>query len=138
MIVVGQPASALGVLDALASRPAAELRARAQLAAGDLGAAEALARVLLLSSPDDVRSLTLLAEIALARQTPDDARRYLARALAVDPVRPGGARGPGAARATEPAPAIPGARIVMSERADLTPVICDTRHLRIHADALTC
>ncbi|MFL5306114.1 MAG: tetratricopeptide repeat protein [Polyangia bacterium] len=88
LIVVGHPSSALGVLDALASRPAAELRARAQLAAGDLGAAEALARVLLLSSPDDVRSLTLLAEIAVARQTPDDARRYLARALAVDPYDP--------------------------------------------------
>ncbi len=88
LVVLGHPASALAVLDAVDSRAAAELRARAQLAAGDLAAAEALARVRLAASPDDVRSLTLLAEVALARETPDEARRYLAHALAVDPYDP--------------------------------------------------
>ncbi|HVY38324.1 MAG TPA: tetratricopeptide repeat protein, partial [Polyangia bacterium] len=88
LVVLGRPSGALAVLDAVDSRPAAELRARAQLAAGDLAAAEALARVLLAASPDDVRSLTLLAEVALARQTPDEARRYLSHALAVDPYDP--------------------------------------------------
>jgi tetratricopeptide (TPR) repeat protein len=88
LIVLGHPAGALRVLDRVDSRAAAELRARGQLAAGDVGAAESLARVLLLASPDDVRNLTLLAQIALARHTPDEARRYLTRALAVDPYDP--------------------------------------------------
>ncbi|MES1208084.1 MAG: tetratricopeptide repeat protein, partial [Pseudomonadota bacterium] len=88
LIMLGHPASALRVLDPLDSRAAAELRARGELAAGDVAAAESLARVLLLASPDDVRSLTLLAQIALARHTPDEARRYLARALAADPYDP--------------------------------------------------
>ncbi len=88
LILLGHPARALNVLDGVDSRAATELRARGQLAAGDLGAAECLARVLLLANPDDVRSLTLLAQIALTRHTPDEAGRYVTRALAVDPFDP--------------------------------------------------
>ena len=51
-------------------------------------AAESLARVMLSGDPSDVRSLTLLAEIALARRAAGDARTYLGRALSVDPYDP--------------------------------------------------
>jgi predicted Zn-dependent protease len=103
LIVVGQSAAAERVLAPLASPAAAHLRARGHLAAGDLDAAESLARVTLLDDPTDVRSLTLLAEIAVARRSADDARSYLGRALAADPYDPEarallaastGARGP--------------------------------------------
>ena len=85
LVVVGQPAAAERVLAPLDSRAAAELRARGHFAAGDLDAAESLARVLLLEDSDDVRSLTLLAQIAAARRSSDDARRYLTRALSMSP-----------------------------------------------------
>ncbi len=88
LIAVGQPEAAQRVLAPLASHAAAELRARGHFAAGELGAAESLARVLLLGDPDDVRSLTLLAEIALARRSPADAHLYLARALSAHPYDP--------------------------------------------------
>lgn len=88
LIVVGQPAAAERVLAPIASRAAAHLRARGHFAAGDLGAAESLARVMLSGDPSDVRSLTLLAEIALARRAAGDARTYLGRALSVDPYDP--------------------------------------------------
>ena len=68
LIVVGQPGAAERVLAPITSRAAAQLRARGHFAAGELGAAESLARVLLVGDPDDVRSLTLLAEIAFARR----------------------------------------------------------------------
>ena len=67
---------------------AANLRARGDFAAGDLDAAESLARVLLVDDPCDMRSLTLLAEIAVARRSTEDARTYLSRALSVDPYDP--------------------------------------------------
>jgi tetratricopeptide (TPR) repeat protein len=85
LVVVGQPAAAERVLAPLTSRAAAALRARSRLAAGELDAAESLARVLLLGDPEDVRSLTLLAQIAVARQASEDARRYLTRALSANP-----------------------------------------------------
>ncbi len=88
LIVVGQPAAAERVLAPIASRTAAHLRARGHFAAGDLGAAESLARVMLSGDSGDVRSLTLLAEIAIARRSTDDARTYLSRALSVDPYDP--------------------------------------------------
>jgi hypothetical protein len=85
LVVVGQPDAAERAIAPLGSRAAAELRARGRFAAGDLDAAESLARVLLLENTDDVRSLTLLAQIAVARRSSDDARRYLARALSANP-----------------------------------------------------
>jgi len=85
LIVLGQWRRAEEVLAALDSRPAARLRARAWLAAGRLPAAEALARILVTDDPRDVRSLTLLAEIALARGDRSLALTWLRRALSVDP-----------------------------------------------------
>jgi hypothetical protein len=88
LIAVGQPGTAQRVLAPLTSRAAAELRARGHFAAGELGAAESLARVLLLGDPDDARSLTLLAEIAFARRAPAEAHLYLGRALSSHPYDP--------------------------------------------------
>jgi hypothetical protein len=88
LIVLGQPDEAQRVLAALGSRAAAQLRARACFAAGELGAAEALARVLLAQDPGDARSLVLLAELALARGDAGEARRALGEALARDPYDP--------------------------------------------------
>jgi len=85
LIVVGQPAQAQRILEALGSRAAAQLRARGYLAGGDLAAAEGLARVLLLQDPDDTRSLTLMAEIALGRGVSAEGRRWLEEALRRDP-----------------------------------------------------
>lgn len=88
LIVVDQPAASLRVLAALDTRDAADLRVRAHFASGDLAAAEALARVLLDGQSEDVRSLTLLAQIALARRSVGQARDYLARALSAHPYDP--------------------------------------------------
>jgi hypothetical protein len=85
LVVLGQSREAQYVLATLDSRPAAQLRARAHFAAGELGAAEALARILLLQDPRDVRSLGLLAEIASAENQPSRAGEWLRRALAIDP-----------------------------------------------------
>jgi Tfp pilus assembly protein PilF len=76
------------VLAALDSRPAAQLRARAHFAAGEFRAAEALARILLVQDPRDLRSLALLAEIASADNQPGRAGEWLRRALAIDPYDP--------------------------------------------------
>jgi hypothetical protein len=88
LVVLGQSRQAEYVLASLDSRPAAQLRARALFAAGELRAAEALARILLLQDPRDVRSLALLAEIASAANQPDSAVQWLRRALAIDPYDP--------------------------------------------------
>ena len=88
LTVAGQPRQALYVLDALDTRPAAALRARAHFVAGDFAAAEGLAQILLQQDAADRSSLTLLAELALARGQPSDARDWLHRALAVDPWDP--------------------------------------------------
>lgn len=88
LIVVGQPTASLAVLAALDTREAADLRARAHFASGDLAAAEALANVLLTADGDDVRSLTLLAEVAMVRRSTGEARAYLARALSAEPYDP--------------------------------------------------
>jgi hypothetical protein len=88
LIVLGQPGQAQRVLAALSSRAAAQLRARACFAAGELAAAEALARVLLAQDPADTRSLVLLAEVALARGDAGEARRDLGEALRRDPYDP--------------------------------------------------
>jgi hypothetical protein len=88
LVVLGQSRQAEYVLATLDSRPAAQLRARAHFAAGELRAAEALARILLLQDPRDVRSLSLLAEIASAEHQPGRAGEWLRRALAIDPYDP--------------------------------------------------
>ena len=88
LVVLGQSRQAEYVLAALDSRPAAQLRARAHFAAGEIRAAEALAGILLGQDPRDVRSLALLAEVAFADHQPGKAREWLRRALAVNPYDP--------------------------------------------------
>jgi len=83
-----QPGEALHVLAALDGRNAAALRARAHFVAGELAAAEALARLSLAQDGADRASMTLLAEIALARGQRSDARTWLQRALSLDPYDP--------------------------------------------------
>ncbi|HEY4186123.1 MAG TPA: hypothetical protein VGP07_13695 [Polyangia bacterium] len=85
LAVVGQPRQALHVLADLDTRAAAQLRARALFIAGELAAAESLTQILLRQDADDETSLTLMAEIALARGHLDGARDWLRRALTVDP-----------------------------------------------------
>jgi len=85
LVVLAEPEQALYVLASLASRPAAALRARAHFAAGELAAAESLARILLLQEPRDLRSLTLLAELAATRGDGEQAVAWLRQALAIDP-----------------------------------------------------
>ena len=88
LVVLGQSRQAEYVLASLDSRSAAQLRARAHFVAGKLRAAEALARILLLQDPRDVRSLALLAQIASAGGQPGRAGEWLRRALAIDPYDP--------------------------------------------------
>ncbi len=88
LVVLGQSRQAEYVLASLDSRPAAQLRARAHFAAGEVRAAAALARILLAQDPRDVRSLALLAEIASAEHQPGRAGEWLRRALAIDPYDP--------------------------------------------------
>src|ERR1017187_6675406 len=88
LVVLGQSQQAQYVLSSLDSRPAAELRARAHFAAGELRAAETLARIILAQDPGDVRSLALLAEIAASQGQPDKAAERLRQALAIDPYDP--------------------------------------------------
>jgi hypothetical protein len=88
LVVVGETVGAERVLEPLTSRVATQLRARLHFAAGELGAAETLSQLLLAGDADDVRSLTLLAEIAIARRSSDGAREYLARALSARPYDP--------------------------------------------------
>ena len=88
LVVLGQSRQAEYVLATLDSRPAAQLRARAHFAAGELRAAEALARILLGQDPRDVRSLALLAAIASTDNQPGRAGEWLRRALAIDPYDP--------------------------------------------------
>lgn len=88
LVVLGQSRQAEYVLASLDSRSAAQLRARAHFVAGKLRVAEALARILLLQDPRDVRSLALLAQIASAGGQPGRAGEWLRRALAIDPYDP--------------------------------------------------
>jgi hypothetical protein len=85
LVVLGKSAQAEYVLSGLDSLPAARLRARAHFVAGEHRAAESLAQILLVQDPRDVRSLALLAEIAVAEGQTGKARDFLRRALALDP-----------------------------------------------------
>jgi hypothetical protein len=88
LVVLGHSQQAQYVLSSLASRPAAQLRARAHFAVGELRAAETLARILLAQDPRDVRSLALLAEIAAGQGQRDQAVQRLRQALTLDPYDP--------------------------------------------------
>ena len=85
LVVLGQSRQAEYVLSSLDSLPAAQLRARAHFVAGEHRAAEGLANILLLQDPRDVRSLALLAEIAVAESQTGKAKDLLRRALTIDP-----------------------------------------------------
>jgi len=87
LAVLGHARQALYLLGTVDTRAATQLRARAYFIDGDLAAAESLARVLL-QDEQDRASLTLMAEIALARGRGEDARDWLRRALAIDPYDP--------------------------------------------------
>ena len=88
LVVLGRSRQAEYVLAGMDSRPAAQLRARAHFAAGEHRAAEALASILLVQDPRDLRSLALMAEIAVAQGQPARAGDWLRRALAVDTYDP--------------------------------------------------
>jgi hypothetical protein len=85
LVVLDQSGQTEYVLSGLDSRPAAQLRARAYFSRGRRAAAESIARILLRQNPRDVRSLTLLAQIAMAGGRTAQAEGWLRQAVAVDP-----------------------------------------------------
>ena len=84
-IVVGQGAQAERVLSAMRSEEADALLARARFAAGDLEGARAVAEQQLARDADDVRSLSLLSQIALIQGDLPHGLSLAERALRVDP-----------------------------------------------------
>jgi hypothetical protein len=84
-IVVGLGAQAERVLSAMRSDDAGALLARARFARGDLEGARALAEQQLARDADDVRSLSLLSQIALTQGDLADGLSLANRALRVDP-----------------------------------------------------
>jgi hypothetical protein len=84
-IVTGQSAEAERVLSTMRSDDADALRARARFAAGDLDGARTVAEERLARDADDVRSLNLLALIALRRGDVAYGLSLADRALNVDP-----------------------------------------------------
>jgi len=85
---LGQVAQAERALVGLDLAEAQALRARYRFAGGDLEGAERLVRRLLARDRDDVRSLSLLAQIAMKRGQPPQVLSFLRRALSVDPFDP--------------------------------------------------
>jgi hypothetical protein len=88
LIVLGHPRVAERMLTRVDSRAASQLRARARFAAGDVAAAESLARVLAEEDPSDRGALTLLAEITLATGRRSEALGYIGAALTSAPYDP--------------------------------------------------
>jgi len=84
-IVVGRGAEAERVLSTMRSPEAAALQARARFAAGDLEGARAVAEEQLARDADDVRSLSLLSQIALTQGDLTHGLSLARRALRVDP-----------------------------------------------------
>ena len=84
-IAVGEPKQAERALAGLREPAAEALRAQARLLAGDLQGAQLLAESLLRAGGDDVRSLTLLANVSIRRQQLPEAFGYLKRAIEIDP-----------------------------------------------------
>jgi tetratricopeptide (TPR) repeat protein len=88
LIVLGEVSEAQAVLATLDSRAAAQMRARAFVVAGESAAAESLALILVDSDPHDVRSLALLAQLAIAAGDARVGAQWLERALVADPYDP--------------------------------------------------
>ena len=86
--VVGQADAARRVLSDVSTPEARALDARLHLAAGDLDAAQQMARQGLTGDADDVASLNLMALIALRRGEATQGLDYLRRALRVRPHDP--------------------------------------------------
>jgi hypothetical protein len=82
---VGEPEQAERALSGLGSAEALALLARCRLATGDTEGAERLTLGLLARDRDDVRSLSLMAQIAMRRGQPPLVVRFLRQALSVDP-----------------------------------------------------
>lgn len=89
LIVLGHPAAAVDLLATMDARAASQLRARARFAAGEVAAAESLARVLVQQDPSDRGALTLLAEITLATGRNKEALAFVGAALSTAPYDPG-------------------------------------------------
>ncbi len=85
LIAVGESGPAEAVLAKMESDDAAALLARARFAAGDLPGARDIARRQLARDPNDVRNLSLLAQIALIRGDSALALSLLERALRAAP-----------------------------------------------------
>jgi hypothetical protein len=88
LIVLGETGEAEVALSTSRSRAAAQMRARAWFVGGERAAAESLARALVDSDGSDVRSLALLAQIAIADGHAAAGAAWLRRALQVDPYDP--------------------------------------------------
>jgi tetratricopeptide (TPR) repeat protein len=87
-LALGHLPEAERIVTAMPDPAARALLARCRLMAGDVDAAEAIARALLEATPDDVGSLNLLALVALARNDHQAALAALRRALRADPFDP--------------------------------------------------
>jgi hypothetical protein len=86
--LVGQPSLAERTLEGVRGAEAEIVTARLRFAAGDLEGAERLARARLSRERDDLKSLNLLAQIALRRGEPQRGLDYLRRALRAQPSDP--------------------------------------------------
>lgn len=84
-IALGQFAEAERVLSFSAAPDADALRARCQLGAGNIAAAQQIGERLLRRNRDDISSLNLMAQVALRRGEAAQAIPFLRRALSVDP-----------------------------------------------------
>lgn len=85
LATVGELAQAERALSGVAHPDVRALQARLRFAAGDGAGAERLARRALVDDREDVRSLSLLARIALHRGEAASAADFLKRALSADP-----------------------------------------------------
>ena len=85
---VGSTGPAEDLLAALPGAAAAALRARVAYWAGDSARAEAMAKSLLASRPNDIESLCLLALLSRERGAPQRALSLIQQALEVDPFHP--------------------------------------------------
>jgi thioredoxin-like negative regulator of GroEL len=85
---IGATGPAEELLAALPGTTAAALRARVAYLAGDRARAEAMAKSLLASQPNEIESLCLLALLSRERGDPQRALSLVQQALEVDPFHP--------------------------------------------------
>jgi tetratricopeptide (TPR) repeat protein len=85
---IGATGPADELLAALPGTTAAALRARVAYWAGDSARAEAMAKALLASQPNEIESLCLLALLSRERGEPQHALSLVQKALDVDPFHP--------------------------------------------------